>query len=77
MVQGIAAIGANPQLRTQMPPDAAAALGQGFGRLTPEEINELRELSDHLKVLVDSQGRRVGFEEVILSFFVEGRVFLG
>ena len=49
MVQGIAAIGANPQLRTQMPPDAAAALGQGFGRLTPEEINELRKLSDHLK----------------------------
>ena len=51
MVQGIAAIGANPQQAQSMPPEAQIALGKGFSSLTSEEIKGLQELSDDLKEL--------------------------
>ena len=51
MVQGIASIDAQQPQQGQMPPDAQAALGQGFSNLSQEEISHLRQLSDSLKQL--------------------------
>jgi hypothetical protein len=51
MVQGIASLDAQQPQQGQMPPDAQAALGQGFSNLSQEELGHLRELSDNLKQL--------------------------
>ena len=46
-----------------MPPDAVAALGTGLSKLTPEEIQGLRKLSDDLKDL--SPDKLKIFEQII------------